>query len=54
MYFGAFCCFFANERIAILYDASMLFIGLQTKGELMSSPHMEVLQSALFYDAVPD
>ncbi|KAK4826757.1 hypothetical protein QYF61_011125 [Mycteria americana] len=51
---GAFCCFFGNERIAILYDASMLFIVRQTKGELVFSPHMEVLQSTLFYDAVPD
>uniref|UniRef100_A0A8B9NM10 Uncharacterized protein n=1 Tax=Accipiter nisus TaxID=211598 RepID=A0A8B9NM10_9AVES len=25
-----------------------------SKGELMFSPHMQVLQSALFYDAVPD
>ena len=48
MRFGAFCCFFGNERIAILYDASVLFIVLQTKGELMFSPHMEVLQSTLF------
>uniref|UniRef100_A0A8B9E943 Uncharacterized protein n=1 Tax=Anser cygnoides TaxID=8845 RepID=A0A8B9E943_ANSCY len=32
----------------------MLVIVLQTKGELLFSPHMEELQSALFYDAVPD
>lgn len=51
---GLFVACFWSERIAVLYDASMLVIVLQTKGELMLSPHMEELQSALFYDAVPD
>ncbi|KAM6276202.1 LOW QUALITY PROTEIN: dynein axonemal heavy chain 11 [Spheniscus humboldti] len=50
-------CLQECERMNLLLSEirrSLKQLDLGLKGELMSSPHMEVLQSALFYDAVPD
>ncbi|KAM6210848.1 LOW QUALITY PROTEIN: dynein axonemal heavy chain 11 [Sarcoramphus papa] len=53
----ALVCLQECERMSLLLSEvrrSLKQLDLSLKGELMFSPHMEVLQSALFYDAVPD
>ncbi|KAM7123899.1 LOW QUALITY PROTEIN: dynein axonemal heavy chain 11 [Ciconia maguari] len=53
----ALVCLQECERINLLFSEirrSLKQLDLGLKGKLVFSPHMEVLQSALFYDAVPD
>ncbi|KAM6338976.1 LOW QUALITY PROTEIN: dynein axonemal heavy chain 11 [Podargus strigoides] len=49
----ALVCLQECERMNLLLQRSLKQLDLDLKGELFSL-HMEVLQSALFYDAVPD
>ncbi|KAM6087603.1 LOW QUALITY PROTEIN: dynein axonemal heavy chain 11 [Chlamydotis macqueenii] len=53
----ALVCLRECERMNLLLlevPRSLKRLDLGLKGELMFSPHIEVLQSPLFYDAVPD